>query len=73
MRQLHQRTMEVNAMDEKQHDKKCLYDDSDEKGSSNLCCCLVMDEQGNFQDPCYSMMDECCLADASGHEHRRNI
>ena len=52
---------EGDPMNDKSVKKECLMTEKDQRGNSNLCCCYVMDDQGQYEDPCYMPVDACCL------------
>jgi hypothetical protein len=47
---------------EQEHAQKqeCRMGESDAEGNTNLCCCYIMDDNGNYLDPCYQPAEECC-------------
>ena len=55
---------EKSAMSqENQHHRKdhCALESGDCTREHQLCCCYILDEQGNYDDPCYTPIeDNCC-------------
>ena len=41
----------------------CSMQTTDEQGNTNLCCCYVMDPDGNYDDPCYAPVEDCCCCE----------
>lgn len=39
---------------------ECPMNETDSRGDTNLCCCYMIDENGEYEDPCYYPADECC-------------
>ncbi len=46
--------------EDKNNDNECLMNTADSQKNTNLCCCYVIDEDGNYTNPCYIPVDECC-------------
>ena len=46
--------------DKKNSHKVSSMKETDEKGDPNLCCCYIVNEYGNYKDPCFYPADECC-------------
>ena len=40
--------------------KVCRMSQTDETGKTNLCCCYILQDDGNYEDPCYQPADSCC-------------
>jgi len=38
----------------------CRMHEMDSEGNTNLCCCYITDATGNYEDPCYIPVKECC-------------
>jgi|GEM_PF-3297876 len=61
-------------MDKKKIDKHtCTFQTVSRQGQTNLCCCYVMDSQGNYQDPCFTPVDACCLTSPSTESLKKAI
>ena len=48
----------MNAANEK-HDE-CKVPQTDFEGNTNLCCCYLLDQDGQYEDPCYLPVEDCC-------------
>ena len=46
--------------DEKEQTSECSMDETDAQGHPNLCCCYVVDDNGEYEDPCFQPVDDCC-------------
>ncbi len=51
--------------EDKNNENECFMDTTDSQGNPNLCCCYAIDEDGNYTDPCYIPVDECCCCQGS--------
>lgn len=38
----------------------CRIEATDAEGDPNLCCCYIIDEHGNYTDPCDKPVATCC-------------
>lgn len=45
---------------EKVQVSECSMNETDAQGHSNLCCCYVIDEDGEYEDPCFQPVEDCC-------------
>ena len=46
--------------DEKEKHDECRMDQTDSEGNTNLCCCYIVDPDGQYEDPCFMPVDDCC-------------
>ena len=46
--------------DKNESRESCSIQPADEEGNPNLCCCYAVDQDGNYIDPCYSPVEDCC-------------
>ena len=44
------------------YQSECTIDETDSEGNTNLCCCYAVDPEGNYVDPCYRPVSNCCAA-----------
>ncbi|MFZ0242982.1 MAG: hypothetical protein WAL90_15165 [Desulfobacterales bacterium] len=42
---------------------ECSMNETDAQGHFNLCCCYVIDEEGEYEDPCFQPVEECGCCD----------
>lgn len=48
----------MNAANEKH--AECKMTQTDPEGNTNLCCCYLIDQDGQYEDPCYLPVEDCC-------------
>jgi len=51
----------MNDRDEKDTHGNCRVAQTDAEGNANLCCCYLLDPDGQYIDPCYLPVKDCCL------------
>jgi len=51
---------EFAMSDENERSDTCEMKETDARGRTNLCCCYTMDEEDNYEDPCYTPAEDCC-------------
>ena len=39
---------------------ECVVGPTDAEGNPNLCCCYAIDDTGEYVDPCYQPVEDCC-------------
>jgi hypothetical protein len=39
---------------------ECSMNETDAQGHANLCCCYVINEDGEYEDPCFQPVEDCC-------------
>jgi hypothetical protein len=44
---------------EKEQTSECSMNETDAQGNANLCC-YAIDEDGDYDDPCFQPVDDCC-------------
>ena len=54
------RHLGVVMNDEKEKQGECTMSQSDPEGKVNLCCCYIIDTDGQYEDPCYLPVSDCC-------------
>ena len=42
------------------NENECFMNTTDSQNNTNLCCCYAIDEDGNYTNPCYIPVEECC-------------
>lgn len=47
--------------DEKMEHDECRMDQPDFEGNTNLCCCYILDQDSQYEDPCFVPVDDCCV------------
>jgi hypothetical protein len=47
--------------DDKEKHDECKMTQTDSEGNINLCCCYILDQDGQYEDPCYLSVDDCCF------------
>ena len=47
--------------DDKENHDECKMTQTDSEGNTNLCCCYILDQDGQYEDPCYLSVDDCCV------------
>ena len=53
--------MESRIMgDDKENRDECKMVQTDSEGNTNLCCCYILDQDDQYEDPCYLPVDDCC-------------
>jgi len=53
--------MESRIMgDDKEKHDECKMAQTDSEGNANLCCCYILDQDDQYEDPCYLPVDDCC-------------
>ena len=48
-------------IDTKQENDECKMKQTDYEGNINLCCCYILNQDDQYEDPCYLPVHECCL------------
>jgi hypothetical protein len=46
--------------EKKQASDECSMNQTDAQGHSDLCCCYIIDEDGEYDDPCFQPVDDGC-------------
>lgn len=46
--------------DDKEKRDECKMAQTDSEGNTNLCCCYILDQDDQYEDPCYLPVDDCC-------------
>ena len=47
----------------KEKTDSCKMAQTGSGGNMNLCCCYILDPDGDYEDPCYLPVDDCCFGD----------
>jgi len=44
----------------KEEPTECGMNPTDAEGKNNLCCCYILNQDGQYSDPCDLPADNCC-------------
>ncbi len=46
--------------EDKEEIVECKMPQADSEDRANLCCCYIVNKEGQYEDPCYLPVGDCC-------------